>query len=515
MSTHWKPWLWTAAGGALLLAAAGAWLAIRAARPTADASPPFVPPTRTADLATRIGSAGRPVPLPADDGTAGDALPPAVDPSTNTPPERGLKAEAPRLTTMGELYRLLSELKTAQGADLNSNLAALGRQLALEDFDNALRLMRAVSDYHTRLGLARGIFELRGVVNGAEAFRIAMGFNPGDDDGIPNARRSQDRQFFYESMVAALRGWSFTNPAAAAAALSSVPADYAAAAAAVVYGEWGKSDPWAALAAAQTAAPAIRTQVAPAIVRNWAQSDPASAWDYTVRQTEAQFPGRSRLLAAIAATWAEVDVAAALRRVDDTLTDDAEYAEVVEGMAQTLFRKSPENAATLFAAVPGLYQKQPGILVRAIESWTREAPAAAALWAEDAPRGEVRDIAIKGVAAYWAQKDFDAAFAWAGRFGAQVDRAYALSNIALQQGERYPGRDASWILREADDFVRARAVAGYISGAVRRGGDAQVAEALRRHIGGDAIDPLYIETALSRARISEELRASLLDFLGQ
>jgi hypothetical protein len=430
-----------------------------------------------------------------------------------SPPPR---AADHRSMSMAEFLRRLSQIKSATGTGGGDEaLAALGREIALEDFANALKLMAAISDTGMRLGICRGIFELGGATNPTEALRQARLLAPAAsaDPAAGRVETARAKQLYFEALRSTLRGWTGLDPAAAAAQISEMPLEYQAALAETVYGAWAKSNPETALRGVEALPAPMRSQALSQVCQSWAEQDAPAAWAYTANLPADSLPGRAQILANIATAWARQDVRSAVVAVGQSLPDQGLYAWTLDRMVKGLAAKTPDKAAEMFAVVPGLVQRQGDTLTAALGLWATKDAAAAAEWAVAVEEPEVQGLAVKAVASYWASRDPAAAMTWASTLTDPVQRAYALSNVAVQQGQKNPEASLDWIDRQPDPFVRGRCLAGYVMGRLRGSGDGQAAYALRDVIMSDQIDFNVVIETVQQAKISDAEKNALIALL--
>lgn len=435
--------------------------------------------------------------------------PPVRVESPPRPPARGT------VTSMSQLLRKLSEIRgKGYNSETHGKLVELGRELAREDFDNAIQLMKAVSDSGGRTALCQGIFEYQATVNPQAAIAEAMKLNPGDaKTGRFLANYSRDKRVFDTAITSALKGWAQTSPQNAAAYINQLPESNRHAAAIAVYGMWGQSDPASALRMASALPEVTQRSVLPQICRSWAETNPQAAWSYVVQQDTGLINNRTDLLADIASRWTAADLNSALSWMDTSIQDDKLYTEIMQKTTRKLSGQNPETAATLLGIVPGLYELQPHLLSASMHAWVRKDPSAAAAWAAGVELDAVRSMAIKTVSSFWAGEDFDKAFTWATSLNDSMSRAYALSNVALRQGKTSPDKSTDWIYSIGNEFEQARTIAGYVLGRVSRSKDGAASRDLRNLIMSDTIDFNAIQDSLLKSKLSDEEKQQLLDML--
>ena len=475
--------------------------------PTAPEPPALAPP------APDLLPPPSPTPPPSDSGALNSpgTRPPPVGPQ----PPAARTADG-RPTSMADFLRRLAQAKsTAAPGGTDDALASLGREIALEDFAHALKLMNAISDSGTRLGICRGIFELQGVMNPQEAIRQALLLAPAAPTGTAASRidTARARQVYYEALRSTLRGWAVQDPAAAAIQIGSLPQEYQASLSEAVYGIWAKSNPEAALRGAEALPASMRPQVLSQVCQSWTEQDPRAAWAYASSLPPESLPGRAQILADIASAWAQQDVRGAVVAVGQSIPEQGLYTWTLDRMVKGLLTKDPDKAAEMFAVVPGLAQRQGDTLTAALSLWVTKDAAAAAQWAVAVDEPEVKGQAVKAVASYWASRDPAAARAWADTLTDTMDRAYALSNVAVQQGQKDPEASLDWIERQSDPFIRARCLAGYVMGRLRRGGDGRAAYALRDVISSDQLDFNALVDTVRQAKISDTEKDELIRLL--
>lgn len=490
-----------------------------------DAAAPAAPPPQTHTNDPFVGTAQVPdatLPEPENDGPDEDSrngereTPQPIDytPRAGTDSDRKPDAAAGAragVTSMADLLRKLAAIKS-QGASVNvrEEFQELGRELAREDFDNALRLLNAVSDFFTKSNLCRGIFEERALTDPRSAMEAARAMNPGERTTATAARHLQKQRVYFEALIATMKGWSYSNPAEAASALAELPEDYQLTAANEIYTAWAASDPEAAITAMDQLTPEAQRRILPEVLNGWAESSPADAWDFVLSLPEGTIAAENLVLANIATTWAEQDPIAAVQRVDRTLTEDRQYADVLERTTRQLATQSPATAAALLSAVPGMYERQSALLSTTLRTWVGSDPVAAADWVGGIVDPGMKSRAVKVTAAYWGTQDAEAALAWANSLDDGISRAYALSNVAVQQGRRNPTQSPDWLYEIDGEFAQARAVAGYIMGRVQRAGDRGTTEALREMISRDTLDFTVVQELLLDAEVSDDERRELL-----
>lgn len=416
---------------------------------------------------------------------------------------------------MAELHRLVADAKAkSKPSELTDALVALGRELAAEDFDNAVRLLTAVADMPTKSALCRGAFEYEGAADGRRAFDAAIRLDPLSataQAAQPGA--SRNRTVFAEALTAAMRGWASVSPSAAAAALTDVPRSQQLSMAKVVYGVWAAKDAPAAINSAAALDPEYQVGVLPAICINWAAQSPGPAWDYVAALPADTLPGQEQLLTSIATAWAEQDPSAAVAAIDRDVQDDKRYAAILDRMVQELSTKRPENAAALFASLPGLYERQPSVMTAAVRNWVVADAGAASEWATGVQLEVVRFMAIRTVATYWAMRDDAKALAWAQRITDDLAHAEALSSIAAQIGERKATAATDWMTSLPDEYTRCRVLASYVSARLRKAGDTSVATALGRLGAGEAMDSPSLRALVEASRAPKAEKDALLTLL--
>jgi len=417
-------------------------------------------------------------------------------------------------TTKVQFLRKLAETKAIPNIKARREaMKDLGRELALEDFDNAMRLMKALSDYLNKLYICQGVFETKGTLDPQEAIRQAKALDPGPRTGGSSIKHARNTRVYMEAIRSAVHGWASADPEAAAEYLATMPEAIAKSTASGLYGTWAKSDPQGALRSVGGLSEEMQSLVLPNIYRNWVVYDAKEAWTHVFNLSASELPSRSGVLATIALAWAEEDLNGAVEWINQTVTDDSEYSAMLSNMARGLLSSNPEKAARMYASIPGLHESNPDLLNGTLRKWVNSAPEAAAQWSLEVDLEGVRPTAIKGVASHWAQKDPKAARAWALGLSDEMDKAYALSNVAAQQGIKSPKDSTDWIMQIPDAFTQHRTIAGYVMGRLKRSRNTLHAKALQQMIMTDVIDMNVVDEQIRSSSMNDDEKQVLLDML--
>lgn len=419
-------------------------------------------------------------------------------------------------TTNVEFLRRLAAAKAISDVKQRREaMKSLGRELALEDFGNALRLMKALSDYINKLYICAGMFETKGSLNPEEAIKQANALNPGPRAGGSSVNHARNNRIYMEAIRSAVKGWASTDPAAAAQHLGELPSNLEASTASGVYGVWAQTDPQGALRSAAGLTEEMQSIVMPEIYRNWVVYDAKEAWTHVFNLPAGSLPlsSRPRMLATIAVAWAEEDLPEAVEWISQTVTDDAEYTAMLSTMARGLTTANPDKAAKMYSSIPGLFEREPSLLSGTVRNWVRQNPEAAAQWSLDVKLDSVRPTAIKSVASHWAASDLTAARQWADGLQNEMDKAYAFSNIAVQQGQRTPGGSTDWIMQIPDAFTQHRTIAGYVMGRLKGSRNTTQAKALQQMVMTDIIDMNVVDDLINGSKLKDDDKQALLDML--
>ncbi|MDP6523916.1 MAG: hypothetical protein QGH15_06815 [Kiritimatiellia bacterium] len=466
--------------------------------------PPGGEPVQNGDVPGTVAISNQVVTPPPGSGTGGT-------PDTPTTPQP-VVPKGP--TTNIEFLRRFAAIKAVSDMQKRKDaLKALGRELALEDFGNALRLMKALSDYINKLYICMGIFETKGALDPQEALRQANALDPGPRTGGSSVSHARNSRVYMEAIRSAVKGWASTDPAAASKYLGELPSNLEASTAVGVYGVWAQSDPQGALRSAAGLSDELRAMIMPQIYKNWVVYDAKEAWTYVFNLPDGELASRPRMLTTIAIAWADEDLTEAVEWISQTVTDDAEYTVMLSSMARGLTSASPDSAARMYASIPGLFERNPDALSGTVRNWVRKDPEAAAQWSLDVGLDSVRPTAIKAVASHWAASNLTSAREWAEGLQNEMDKAYALSNVAVQQGQKTPGGSTEWIMQIPDAFTQHRTIAGYVMGRLKGSKNTTQARALQHMVMTDVIDMNVVDDIIRGSKLKDDEKQALLDML--
>ena len=253
----------------------------------------------------------------------------------------------------------------------------------------------------------------------------------------------------------------------------------------------------------------IQHEVLPSIYDRWTMTDPRAAAEHAVSDGFYRVEDPNDLLGDVLGSWYLEDPDAAFEWANASIEDDRLYLNVMVEMAQNLGWRDPSVAAALLDEIPELLEPDLRVLPRLVPHWTREAPNEASAWAVSIEQEDARIYAVKSAYANWAGRDRGAALESAMQLPPGNDRAYALSNVAVQQSQNRMDGGTDWILQLDPGFARDRSAAGYVLGALR-GRDNNAAAAVKRSLGDYAVSMPDVVDSVRNASIDEDLRNELL-----
>lgn len=291
-------------------------------------------------------------------------------------------------------------------------LVELGKELAAENFDNALLLAGDVSDTVVKKWLYEGIFGLHALSNPAAALRAARELDP-DRQGYSESQRLEKTKEYYTALLAVMGGWAATDPAAALAYVEEIPQRISGKAMISVYGVWAESDPGLALENAGEITGGIRAPVLAAVFSGWARHDPAAAASYAVGLDE------PHLLPKI-------------------------YNGIAKGFLATWNRQAPRATADWAAEIfpeEVLDHVLPDMYLR----WAESDPMEAAQHALQLNRNYEIDIesTLGNVLKQWAESNLDQAVDWIDQtFPEDEDYIWAVSSLIDTMRYKNPGKTA-------------------------------------------------------------------------
>lgn len=403
--------------------AGGLWVLLRDRRPSddlrpADATPSVVavakPAVRTqgARAAPAAGGADGVVASQAEDRVA-EVRPPPVQ-------RRPARVSAARYTSPSEM------LAWIKGADEMEDpgkkrvaVIELGREIAAENFENALSLAGGIADATTRNWLYEGMFSMQARSHPAAALRAAEALNPERGGGTAaGARRGEPRKDYYTALLATMESWAAVDPAAAMKHVEQMPADLVDRALISVYGAWAESDPGSAIEKAAEITRGIRVPVLHAIFSGWAKHDAAGAVRYA----------------------AGMDDPSVLPRI---------YKGIAEGFLSTWDRQDPRSAADwAIDAFPKAVIDR--VLPEMYARWAESDPESAARHVLQIDRGREVDVrsAFGNIMKQWAESDLDGAVAWIDRgFPNDEDYMWAVSSLTETMRYKNPVKTAELLER--------------------------------------------------------------------
>jgi hypothetical protein len=394
-------------------------------------------------------------------------------------------------------------------------LRALGKELALGDFDHAMQILDGISNPSVRAQIYRGLFELAAVISPLETLGRALALEP-ETTAVTRRGRGHRGMLFHEALKGTMAGWAFSDPEGAVAFLQDDgphSGGYQASLLGTVYAVWARQDPQAALEKALGLERGFRTYVLGRVYDEWAAQDPEAAWRHVLGLPSSRLSHKSSVLGRVAARWAVKDLDRALAWVGAGIPDDTQQARITRTMVWILISRDPPTAARAMTLIPSLYEGQRGMITGLMRNWVGRDPETAANWSASLEAGELRRTAVKSAAAYWTSSDYDRALEWAHSLPAGMVQAYALSNVAVQQGQVAPDKSTDWISGLPPGFTRDRTIAGYVLGRVRRKRDGSTAYRLWRTIMSDEINLEDVATMIRVSSLGETERSSLLALL--
>jgi len=375
----------------------------------------------------------------------------------------------------------------------------------------------------------------------------------GQSDAVEALQQIEDlpRKYQVPARQAVYRGWADSDPDAALEAALTLPAAVQSYLLPEVFGGWAGRDPVAAVECAQSLTdiesrvqnrvwqkiagsfilhwkvedfestadwaaasfpPSMHNHVLPSIYREWASRDPVGAARHAAGLDGELVVNRSVIIGSILAKWAEQDVESALAWAAETIEDDRSYLAALLTTARSLCHRHPEKAVAILNAQPELYANGRGLVRSLAYGLVRQDPAAAADWAVGLENGGNRADAVKNVAGQWAVKQYDQAFKWGDELTDDKLRAYALSNIALKQGQNSVKKSVEWIKDLQPGFPRDRSVAAYVYARIRNDRDWRSARKIKTQIRDDRIDMAAVHRIVETARVSPEVKQEMLDW---
>jgi hypothetical protein len=220
-----------------------------------------------------------------------------------------------------------------------------------------------------------------------------------------SARFQPEAIFETGELSPALRTLAERDPLAAAAWMENLPERLRVELAAVIASAWGKREPELAAAWARDQLEGeAREQALLSVSADWALANPVAAAEYGL--TIASQMRQEEFLKTVGTQWGGQDSVAALAWADRALEGVARES-FLSGLCSTLAETSPQQAAQLVASLGDSKLAGDSALTVVLELG-REQPEVAAEWVKLFPTG-LREKALLGLAALWAEQSFDSA----------------------------------------------------------------------------------------------------------
>jgi hypothetical protein len=168
---------------------------------------------------------------------------------------------------------------------------------------------------------------------------------------------------------------------------------------------------------------------------------------------------RERVLADMAATWADSDPAKAAELAVRELSPGTRQSEAVLGIVQRWVQNQPEQAAAWVAAFPSGTLRDTA-LEELVKLWSDRSMQAVADWLNGGDLSSGRDVAIGAYVGKVATESPEAAARWAAEIGDDEMRLREMEMI----GENWMARDAvaarAWIEQTTlSDSAKSRLLA--------------------------------------------------------
>ncbi len=269
--------------------------------------------------------------------------------------------------------------------------------------------------------------------------------------------------------------------------------------------------------AAALLAGAARDSLLASLYQVWGYRDLAPALAHAAALPGSD--GKNLAVGNLLKIWGETDLAAAVAWANRNVADDRDYEAAIRFMAEKMIYRSPERAALLLEAVPGLQHPDYGLVRRTVNQWiVYDDPAKAARWIAALENDGVREAAMASLAADWARRSPDNCLAWIlGQPDAGRDTALAAGEFAKVQALARPEASVDWMAGLEPGYARARCIAQYAASAAYRPGSARAAggrpawasPGMREALG--ALQAELNSSELSLDAIQAVLRATSLD----
>ena len=219
--------------------------------------------------------------------------------------------------------------------------------------------------------------------------------------------------------------------------------------------EWVRQDPAAAMAWAANLPDTQRSGALVGVLGTLAGTDPGRAASLATQLDEDAGGARRRVIGDIAQAWAKSSPAEAMAWARSLPGDDGTTAMLKS--LESWSRNEPAAAAQhldQLAAEP--YSGEALRLVT--ESWVRQAPNDAATWLANRPEGEAKNTAMGTVMWNWTKQNPEAASTWLHDQASGPARDAGVRGLALATFDNDPAAALTWAASISDQTSRAESM---------------------------------------------------------
>ncbi len=197
--------------------------------------------------------------------------------SPNHPSRNQQKQKSHNYTSHTQLLRWINDIQAKKNIDISREYRELGKDICAENLNNALNLVRTISDNFIRSQIYAGIFEELAYNDPQQALAIAESLNP--------AKNPHDRTVsindYETALIESLKGMAELYPDKAIAYVNNIKSkNLQLSAQRAIYEGWGKNDAESALKSAESLDDSQQKMIIPLIFKGWATRDALAAAQY-------------------------------------------------------------------------------------------------------------------------------------------------------------------------------------------------------------------------------------------